>query len=115
MDPKTIVKKLIITSVFLMLFISGCLNNSIPVGTYYHNETKIGNFGYITQINESLTIYNDNTFLYRDLKNDISSSGVITKHDDTFVFSGQLGISFTGKFQNDSIVTDRGYNFIKYR
>lgn len=100
-------------TILLILFFSGCLNNTSITGTYYHNETNIGRFGFVTHINESLTIYDDNTFFFRDIKNDISSSGVINKHGDELVFSGQLGISFTGKFQNNSIVTDRGYSFIK--
>ena len=108
-------KKLSILAIFLILFFSGCVNNSI-VGTYYHNETRVSPryFNYIEHINESLTIYDDNTFFYKDIKNDISSSGVINRHGDELVFTGQLGISFIGKFQNDSIVTDSGI-FIKQR
>jgi hypothetical protein len=97
-----------------MLFISGCLNNSIPAGTYYHNETVIDNSGFVKQINESLTIYDDNTFLFKDLKNDVSSSGVINRHGDEYTFIGPFG-SLTGKIQNGNIVTDHGFNFTKQR
>jgi hypothetical protein len=109
-------KKLGIMAIFLMLFFSGCINNNSITGTYYHNETRASQryFNYIEHINESLTIYDDNTFFYKDIKNDISSSGVITRHGDELVFTGQLGMSFIGKFQNDSIVTDSGI-FIKQR
>lgn len=64
------------------------------------------------RVNESITIYNDFTYYYKNLNRGDSSTGTITQHDDEYVFNGPLGTSMIGRFDNNSLYTDQGI-FIK--
>ncbi len=99
----------------LILVFSGCIdtNNSI-YGTYSNIRTIQHPGNYIEQINESIVIYKDNTFLFKDIEKNYGYSGVVKQQGDEYIFTAPL-LSFSGKIVNDTLTIDDGSIFIKQR
>ncbi len=105
---------LIIVLLSALLAGSGCITDSDITGQYWHNGTiQVAMFMFKT-LNESLTIYPDNTFYYTEInKKAIPASGIVTRNGDDLVFTSTL-MSFRGTLdKNGSIVINEGAKFIK--
>ncbi len=116
MNNKNIITKniiLLILTIFVLT--SGCVTNNprLISGIYYHNQTYNINPQHITQVNESIIIYNDGTFAYKNINEHEMFIGTINKQNDQYIFTGQIGFNMIGRFQNGNLISDSNITFIK--